>query len=348
MNGTTRHGLQIIAVAFAACLLLNLLVERAGLKYVQGVIWPTDLPAFAQLPSEPIDVAVFGSSRASFALPPDGLDFCLSETLGRPTNTVNLARTFATAYDAEVVVRDLLDDNPPEVLVLAVGAEFVDEYNHQFSAGLAAHAGVADIPTNLAHARGLSDVFAAIFPIGRGAESAALYLSGRYDNEARLTWMMIHHGGGQFCYGNTPCERQNKAYEKLLSDRWDAVSANVLPTLREDRYEPYLVGDGQVHDGLLALLDWARARDVQVAFVKLPMHGDFQEGIPRSVRQSFTAYIDAIAEEHGAIVYDGHNRDYRTNRRWYLDPDHLNADGAKRFTKTVCRKVLAPMLGGGE
>ena len=346
MNETTRHGLTILAAAFAACLLINALIDQAGLKYVQGVIWPTDLPAFQQLPEEPIDVAVFGSSRASFALPPDGLDYCLAETLGRPTNTVNLARTFATAYDAEVVIRDLLDDNPPEVLVLAVGPEFVDEHNHQIAAGLAAHASVAGLPVNLAHARGLADVFSALFPIGRGAESAALYLSGRYDKEARLTWLMLHHGGGQWCYGNAACEKQNKAYELLLSDRWDAVSANVLPTLRADRFEPYLIGDGQVHDGLHGLMTWAAERGVAVSFVKLPMHGDFQEGVPRAVRRSFAAYIAEVAEQYGASVFDGNSRDYRTNRKWYVDPDHLNASGAKRFSKTVCRKAVAPLLSG--
>ena len=96
---TTRHGLALLGWLVVFGLLLTAAVDRMGLKYVQGVIWPTDMHTFG-LHDGPrsIDVAILGSSRASFDLTPSVIDACLADKLSRPTHTVNLARVFATGH----------------------------------------------------------------------------------------------------------------------------------------------------------------------------------------------------------------------------------------------------------
>ncbi len=348
MEETTRAGLGVLLSALLTCLALNLAVDRAGLKYVQGVIWPTDVPAFVQLPEEPIDVAVLGSSRASFGLPPSALDACLSEVLDRPTRSVNLGRTFATAYEAEVLYRELLGGaRTPAVLVLAAGPEFFDEYNHRRAAGIAAHAELSDLPENLAYAHGLADVYAALWPLGRGAASAAPYLGGRYDIEARLTWLMLHHDGGQFCYGSPECRRQNREYQQLLSGRWDAVVNRTLPTLAEDRFTPYALGSGLVHRRLLSLLSLAGDRGSEVLLLLLPAHERYTEQVPNAALAAFRDYVTMLEDRYDVTVFDGSSRQLREQRRLYVDPDHLNAEGARRLSEAVCRGALAPLLGAG-
>ena len=91
-QGTTAHGLRILAWLLTMCIGLSIAVRAAGLKYVQGIIWPTDLHSFRlmEIPPDSVDVVVMGSSRASFAITPSSLDLCLGRELGRPTRTYNL------------------------------------------------------------------------------------------------------------------------------------------------------------------------------------------------------------------------------------------------------------------
>ena len=137
----TRRGLAAIAGAALCALFCGIAVEALGLGQVRGIVWPTDLLTFDQIAWGPIDVAVVGSSRASFALSPDAVDDCLEGYLDRPTQTVNLARTYATAWTARGLVEELLDgERAPRVLLLAVGPEFFDEHNHQRALDAASHA----------------------------------------------------------------------------------------------------------------------------------------------------------------------------------------------------------------
>ncbi len=152
----------------AMLLLLSFATRAAGLKYVQGVIWPSDLNTFRHLPTDvPIDVAILGSSRASFDLPPSALDRCLGEKLGRPTRTVNLARAYANSSTLRSIAADLLvGPRTPKLVLLALEAESLDAHNPQNASYVAYQAGDRGHP-GLARPRGHARPVLRVVPTAR-------------------------------------------------------------------------------------------------------------------------------------------------------------------------------------
>ena len=76
---------------------------------------------------------------------------------------------------------------------------------------------------------------------------------GRHDQDDHLRWMMMNHGGGQFCFGSEACERNNQAVKIKVGGRWDTVMSHI-DELTEERYQNYRLNDGPVHDHLLSSL----------------------------------------------------------------------------------------------
>jgi hypothetical protein len=343
-----RRGLLVVLCGILLGALLTGLTDRLGLKYVQGVIWPTDLYTFQHMDIDPIDVAIFGSSRASFALSPSALDACLSEELGRPTTSVNLARTFSTALTAEIVVKDLLvGDRVPKVLLLGVGPEFFNEHNHQMADSVATHADISDIPAVLWHADGLTGAVAGLWPLVRGASSLAIFLAGRHESEAQLRWMMLHHGGGQFCYGTPACVENNTRIRNNLSHRWAAATSTMLPRLADERFSRYVVGQGLVHQRMLDLIAWSEANDVTLSIVQLPLHDSFLTRIPPEVHQASEAYLRQLSQEHGIPVLNTVGPQWGQKQSYYIDPDHLGPQASELLSEHVCRGLVAPLLKTG-
>lgn len=344
-----RRGLLIVLWGILLGALLTSITDRMGLKYVQGLIWPTDLYTFQQLKPAPIDVAVLGSSRASFALSPSALDDCLTETLGRQTQSVNLARTFSTGFTAQVVVTDLLaDERTPEVLLLGVGPEFFNEHNHQRNQSIAMHANIADIPDVLRHADGLSGIVPALWPLVRGATSLSIFLASRHEAEAQLRWMMLHHGGGQFCFSTPNCTENNTRVRSNLSHRWAAATSTMLPTLADERFTRYVIGEGLVHDRLMALIDWSERRGVKLGIVRMPLHDSFLRRIPSEVHSTYEAYLSQLTDEHGIPVLIPSNAPWARKQSSYIDPDHIGPRASQLLSEQVCRELVTPLLSGEE
>lgn len=341
----TRRGLAVMFWATLVSLASSLLVECRGLDYVQGVVWPSDLYAFQQVEHGPVDVAILGSSRAAFGLTPTALDRCLEGQIGRPTHSVNLSRAFTTAYAADLLARELLDgERKPRVLLLAIEPELFDENNPRIPVNVATLADIADLPGALGTVRDLKGLFAVLRPIVRGPETLALYLSGRWDTQPWLRWLMLHHGGGIFCMGSDHCHTHNRAVEDTLDGWWDTVARVLLPRLRESRFPDYTVGTGLVHRHATALLERSEADGVQVVFAELPRLEEFEQHIPAEVEPSYRAYLDLLLDEHPVPHHSFDEARWEAGRMFYVDSEHLNAAGAARYTKELCWQTLAPLM----
>ncbi|MFT4975626.1 MAG: hypothetical protein ACI8S6_001513 [Myxococcota bacterium] len=344
-----RHGLRIAAWGLVVCLLLYAVQSSAGLKYVQGVIWPSDIYAFQHGIEGPIDVAVLGSSRASFGISPDRMDACIAERSELSTQAVNLARTFATARTAEQLRSDLLGGaRTPRVLVLAVGPEFFNEHNHQISESDAANLNLEEAPAALLRARGLRGVLGVLRPLTRGVENIAIFLTRRHETEAHLRWMMLHHGGGQYCYDTDACDDNNDRIGFVLKQRWDTVQQMLIPNVRQERFARFALGSGDVHEGLLDTLRWADEEGIAVVIVKSPLHRTFMEQIPLGVRKKYDAHLKALSQDHGVTVFTPDSARWLTTRSLYIDADHLSAIGSRKLTDELCKKVIAPLLVEGD
>jgi hypothetical protein len=341
----TQRGLAVIAWVVVFGLLTSALVEWSGLRYVQGIIWPSDLYAFQQTERGPVDVAILGSSRAAFGITPTALEQCLAEKLERPVQAVNLSRAFATAYSLDLLAEDLLrGPRKPRVLVLAIEPELFDERNPRIPINFGTQAGLLDVPEAVLAARSTRAFFYALRPLGRGPETMALYLSGRWDTQPWLRWLMLHHGGGIFCMGSDHCHTHNRAVEDTLDGWWDTVARVLLPRLRESRFPDYTVGTGLVHRHATALLERSEADGVQVVFAELPRLEEFEQHIPAEVEPSYRAYLDLLLDEHPVPHHSFDEARWEAGRMFYVDSEHLNAAGAARYTKELCWQTLAPLM----
>jgi len=323
--------------------------DALGIRHIQPVVWPTDIYSFERSPATTVDVAIYGSSRASLDVSPSILDDCLSEKLGRPTQSVNLARSFATGFSANTLLPTLFDERtPPKVILLAIGPEFLDETNHRLHLDVGFNSALPDVPSQLAAARSVSLAFGAMRPFVRGIESLAIFTTQRHKAEARLRWMMVHHGGGQYCEQGEVCVEQNTAHDAALVGRWDqhlATNVNVAETERFSRYDP----DGPLVTGNLErFLEWATRHDVRVGVVVLPFHELYKRQIPMDVRRAFRGRLSRLAEEHNLRVYDVGALGWGKRRALYLDTDHLNAPGSAVFTRDVCEQLAYPLLNLNE
>ncbi|HCH65365.1 MAG TPA: hypothetical protein DFR83_21345, partial [Deltaproteobacteria bacterium] len=205
---------------------------------------------------------------------------------------------------------------------------------------------VSDIPRELAEARELGEGLAALRPVVRGAETLAFFLAGRHTEEARLQWIMNHHGGGQWCDGSEACDHQNDDLSRVMGRRWEEAVRTVLSSVRLQHFGEYVAGEGRVHEAMLDVIDEARADGAQVAIVVMPLHEAFAVEIPEAVRKSFAAALDRLAEEHNVPVYRPDVRRWAGDKRSWIDPDHLARSASLDLSRAVCRDVVHPLLTG--
>jgi hypothetical protein len=345
-RGLVGRGRRVLGWVLLLVLSVTAIVEALGFRYVQNVVWPTDLVTFQHMETGPLDVVILGSSRASFGFSPTAIDRCLLDELGTPTRSVNLARVYSTPLSWRTLTESLLSEEQiPDVLVIGIAPEAFNEEHHQNAMLFSMEASVADVPELFGASHGLHEVVGSISPLVRGVESLGLMLSGRFDNEERLRWMMMHQRGGQFCVGSAACEKQNQAFAELSAYRWRKFLETRGDRVRAERFEHYRVGDGVYHDNMLRLLEWAKARDVQILAVNMPLHPLFEDQIPADVVEAYYSYVLQLEAEHPHFsTYEGNSGDWRSDESYFLDPDHLGAEGALGFSEMVCTEAIAPLL----
>jgi len=345
-RGLVRRGRQVLGWVLLLVLSVTAVVEALGFRYVQNVVWPTDLVTFQHMETGPLDVVILGSSRASFAFSPTAIDRCLASELGEPTRSVNLARVYSTPLSWRSLTESLLSEEQiPDVLVIGIAPEAFNEEHHQNAMLFSMEASMADVPALYGASQGLHEVVGAISPLVRGVESLGLLLSGRFDNEERLRWMMMHQRGGQFCVGSASCENQNQAFADLSAYRWRKFVETRQGMIQGDRFERYRVGNGVYHDNMVRLLDWAEANDVQILAVNMPLHPLFEEQIPADVTDTYYSYVLQLEADYPHFsTYEGNTGDWRSDESYFLDPDHLGAEGALGFSEMVCSDAIAPLL----
>ena len=241
-----------------------------------------------------------------------------------------------------------MDQRAPRLLILALAPEAVDDHNHRLTSDTASVTSLGDLPASLTAARTADAVIAAMRPLGRGIETLALFAARRHLVEARLRWLMVHHGGGQWCIGSDACTRQNHAFKQQLNDRWQRAEVDMLPGLTEERFADYAAGDGHLHDHLMALIALADARDIQLGIVHLPLHSSFMEKIPPVVQQTYTDYVAGVAKAHKIPLMDGNLPGRRDHRPSYVDPDHLAERAANKFTEAVCPWAVHQLRRRGD
>lgn len=344
MDAADRRAGAVLAWTLALVAGSAAVAHAGGLHWVQAVEWPTDLYTLGRLEAEPIDVAVVGTSRAHYGLPPSGLDVCLSDTLGRRTRSVGLNRLTASAYTEDIVARELLADTPPRVLVVEVAPETLNAHHFELEYNLASSMTATDVPECLATVRSLGRLATCARPAMRGVENIARLLARPFSDHAHITYMATYEGGGQYCYEDEACRARNQAYDRQASGRWDSRMATVIPHVRDERFDDYDIRTGLGADHFRALLDRERGRGVQVVVVNLPVASVYQAEVPTEVYAEFLRVMDEELTPRHIPFVDLNTPAAQRDRAAFLDPDHLNRVGAERVTRQLCEDTLAPLL----
>lgn len=346
MDPTDRRAAAVLgwcALLVAAC---GVVASASGLHWLQAVEWPTDLYSLGRIDGEPLDVAVVGTSRSHYGLPPSGLDACLSETLGRPSRSVGLNRLTASAYTEDLVARDLLADSPPQVLVVEVAPETLNAHHFELDYNLASAARLQDVPECLATVRSPRRLSSCARPLFRGVENIAHLFARPWTEHDHIRWMATYAGGGQYCFDDDACRARNLAYDTQMAGRWQKRMDTLVPRVRAERFVDYTVDTGLNANHFRALLDRETARGVQVVVVNLPVAAAYQAQVPDDVYATYLAFLDAELGPRGVPLVDLNTPAWQDARALWLDPDHLNRLGAERLTQELCEVTLTALIQG--
>lgn len=328
----------------ALCALALTISEAANLKYAQALVWPTDLYAFQQIETGPIDVALIGSSRTTFGLAPTAIDSCLQRARRQPSTTYNLSRVFASMSTERIVARDLLDgERVPRVAVIEVAPETLAARHHEHTYNTASQVGIPDLPGCITEARSIDDLTACSRAPFRGVENLAWLISGERSDINHLRWMMLQQRGGQWCFGSPVCAAHNQRFATVLKPRWQMRLDRVLPNLTEERFGDWSLGEGQGHEALVSLIEEADERGYELLLLNMPVHQLYLDEIPEEAYAEYLAYLDEISREFGVKLHDANSPSWNAARQLYHDPDHLNAAGALQLSNELCG-VLTGML----
>jgi hypothetical protein len=317
-----------------------------GWKYLQVITWPTDLYILGQLRDpRPVDVGVVGSSRSHYALSPSAIDQCLGRTLGRPTRTVAANRLAASAYQVGLTARDVFAGRrAPRVLVLEVAPDALARDHFELNYNVSSSADVRDVPECLVAAvRGRPRAAACLRPLVRGVENLAFLLvrSVQPTNE-HVRWMAVHEDGGNYCFGDAACEQRNITFDRDYASRWEARERRVLPKIRSERFKDYQIEGGLPARHIVAAMNRGREDGAAVFVVNLPVAEAYAREIPPEHDAAFRAWIARAAATAGARLLDLDTPDRRA-RPLFIDPDHVNAIGAKRLSEALCAEVAGAL-----
>jgi len=347
-DGAGRRGRGLWAALAGLGLLLTAAVDAAGLRAAQGLMWPEDLLNYgiAVRSGPPPDLVIFGSSRASFGLPPAALRACLSEARGTPVGVYNLAQPYATGLSFEALYRELRTrpEARPRALLLALDPEALDDSNPHLPEALGAHTGVADLPRELVELRSPREALGALRVFTRGAEALAILAFGRHRADRRLSWRMRAHGGGQWC--GPACGGADADLEASLPRRSPDEERRHLAAVGPERFDPYIAGEGRVHTRLLRLLDDASDDGVPVFLVLMPLHERFLAQIPATAQRRYEEVVERLRLARGLPVFDARTPALQARAAAFVDADHLGPEAAFALADELCA-WLGPQLPAG-
>jgi hypothetical protein len=344
-----RRGRAVLLWSLLWTFATTLVTDLGGMRYLQWVIWPTDLYALQRLNEAegeaPVDLAMIGSSRVSYGLSPSMLDPCLSQRLGRPVRSQNLGRAFTTAWSWRSLVEGTFGQRRPRALLVGMEPEALNGHNHQLSRTLSTETRWSDLPANLGAVRDLHQLYGALWPLFRGPEALGIQLSGMDDEEGRLRWMALHQGGGQWCSGSAACEEANAQLNQIQVRRWRYFMSVRQEKFRAERFGDYVLEGGSAAAAFEELLDWAAQEPpVRVVVLELPFHPVYEELVPSEVQQAYQAWLEAGAARRGYALIRLPQADWHQDRDYWTDPDHLNDWGAEALATALCPTLAQELI----
>ena len=120
----------------------------------------------------------------------------------------------------------------------------------------------------------------------------------------------------------------------------------MLPNVREQRFGDYNARSGRARHALTALIDQAEADGVEVVLMELPLHRAFTDEIPPGVIEEYQEVLAELVAARGITLYQPDVASWTSDKRHWIDPDHLGRRASAELSRMLCREVLAGALEG--
>jgi hypothetical protein len=134
---------------------------------------------------------------------------------------------------------------------------------------------------------------------------------------------------------------------------FNALTARYDPTTYYQRY-PWVPGqyDSNYQDFQLwgnqsnatgAIADFARAHNITLVFVSLPLTDDFlADGVRNNYEQRFHQHMAELSESKGFIFIDYHQHPDLIKNEYFVDPSHINREGARAVADQLAADSKMP------
>lgn len=309
------------------------------------------------------DVLIVGSSRALQGVDPIALQRSLANRGETHLKVYNFGINGATAQVVDLLLRRLLiPDQLPRLIVWADGARAFNNgrIDHTYNKIIASPgykqlmAGKRPLPPARAidaeqlcldvssrpfmpSPRNLPGLFDADRPAGPANPASAC------DRPFRIS---IQPTAAIKSNPRSLTELQESAGFQPLSARFNpATYFRRYPKIAgrfDADYQDFSLTGRQSH-AFQSVLKFARSHHIPVVFVNLPLTGVYLDGARSAYERQFRAYIQQQANLGTLTFYDLSQR-WLTQHQYFMDPSHLNQEGAARVSAQLGKDLKVPLL----
>lgn len=361
-------------VALILFLLINIVVQiyRRPLVVLGDGFWALRRVQACESLGQVPDVLYLGSSRTFFGVSPHTVDDTLAADGGKRIVSCNVGALGSNFEEDYYTLKRMVEDGfVPKAVV-----ENLWEYNINLGASLTAKSNQAQ---NIAEADTQPNNLAQIMNLADLADTTDLNLQFSHVTAPNLSQSefllrkLVPVYGARFgllrlgCAGTKigPCAASlpgmddfSQMLYRSVDDRgWDADSlqtiADLTPAQQRDHVayfhgsqhdvQQFHIG-GQQRPYLARLVALAKTHHIQVALVVSPVHPYFFSYFPHATDWAMIMqYWQAFALAQNVPFYN-ESQPVGYHDWDFLDPIHLSAAGAVKFSAWLARKVVAPLL----
>jgi hypothetical protein len=160
-----------------------------------------------------------------------------------------------------------------------------------------------------------------------------------------------------FFTGQLPLDKAGKSAQTIAPDLdaygFNALTARYDPTTYYQRY-PWVAGQydsnyqdfqlwGDQSKATAAIADFARAQEITLVFVSLPLTADYvADGVRGNYEQRFHQHMAELAASKGFTFIDYHQHPELIKNEYFVDPSHINQDGARAIAVQLATEPKMP------
>ena len=319
------------------------------------------------LQSGPPDVLVLGSSRALRGVDPQALQTALAAQGYRNVEVFNFGINGATAQVVDLVIRRILTpEQLPKVVIWADGARAFNSgrvdatYN-----AIASSPGYQQLKTRtpnkqagekpIPNAAALDYFTTNSQFLGKWLNQSLANVSSTYPQRDQLKYLLREQFVTVLEKVNisanpmTESEKSLSAEEPIDFDGFLPLSVRFNPATYykehprvagdyDNDYESFQL-DGKQDSALDSLLQYAKAQNVGVVFVNLPLTNDYLDPMRKEYEAKFQQYMRTSAVQRG-LVFRDISQMLLTKHDYFSDPSHLNRYGAYQVSNKIAQDSM--------